>query len=102
MSTASGNLTISLTEMDKSELVEMLFERLQPFINQPKEVITDDLGQHYLTRAEAQHYLKISSSSLTGLQKEGHLKFLKMKRKVIFKKTDLDEYVEKNTINQQL
>jgi excisionase family DNA binding protein len=48
----------------------------------------------YMTKAECQEYLRISRSSLEKLVKEG-LPRIKLDRKVIFRKIDVDRWLER-------
>lgn len=47
-----------------------------------------------MTKAECQEYLRISKSSLEKLVKEG-LPRIKLDRKVIFRKSDVDHWLER-------
>ena len=47
-----------------------------------------------MTKAECQEYLRISKSSLEKLVKEG-LPRIKLDRKVIFRRTDVDKWLER-------
>jgi excisionase family DNA binding protein len=57
------------------------------------DIITIMLGE-YMTKAECQEYLRISKSSLEKLVKEG-LPRIKLDRKVIFRKVDVDRWLER-------
>jgi excisionase family DNA binding protein len=48
----------------------------------------------YMTKTECQEYLRISKSSLEKLVKEG-LPRIKLDRKVIFRKIDVDKWLER-------
>jgi excisionase family DNA binding protein len=52
------------------------------------------MSGEYMTKAECQEYLRISKSSLEKLVKEG-LPRIKLDRKVIFRKVDVDRWLEK-------
>jgi len=47
----------------------------------------------YMTKAECQEYLRISKSSLEKLVKQG-LPRIKLDRKVLFRKIDIDKWLE--------
>lgn len=49
--------------------------------------------REYMTKAECQEYLRISKSSLEKLVKAG-LPRIKLDRKVIFRKVDVDRWLE--------
>jgi len=48
----------------------------------------------YMTKKECQEYLRISKSSLEKLVKEG-LPRIKLDRKVLFRKVDVDKWLER-------
>jgi excisionase family DNA binding protein len=52
------------------------------------------MAGEYMTKAECQEYLRISKSSLEKLVKEG-LPRIKLDRKVIFRKVDVDRWLER-------
>lgn len=51
------------------------------------------MAAEYMTKAECQEYLRISKSSLEKLVKEG-LPRIKLDRKVLFRKADVDGWLE--------
>jgi excisionase family DNA binding protein len=51
------------------------------------------MAGEYMTKAECQEYLRISKSSLEKLVKEG-LPRIKLDRKVLFRKADVDRWLE--------
>jgi len=51
-----------------------------------------------MTKKEAQGYLKISHQTLHLLMKEKAFPYIKFKRKVLFKKSDIDKFLESKTI----
>jgi len=52
------------------------------------------MSGEYMTKVECQEYLRISKSSLEKLVKEG-LPRTKLARKVIFRKADVDRWLER-------
>jgi len=54
----------------------------------------DDL----LTREELVAYLKISRGTLYKLMKQGAFPYVKLERKVLFRKTDIDKWLESKMI----
>ena len=52
------------------------------------------MAREYMTKAECQEYLRISKSSLEKLVKKG-LPRIKLDRKVIFRKADVDCWLER-------
>ena len=50
-----------------------------------------------LTQKEAMSYLRISLETLAKLRREG-LPFVKLGKKVLFKKSDLDAFIEARTV----
>ena len=52
------------------------------------------MSGEYMTKVECQEYLRISKSSLEKLVKEG-LPRIKLDRKVIFRKVDVDRWLER-------
>jgi len=52
------------------------------------------MSGEYMTKVECQEYLRISKSSLEKLVKEG-LPRIKLDRKVIFRKADVDKWLER-------
>ena len=47
-----------------------------------------------LTRDEAAAYLKIGRSTLNKLMKSGGLRYIKLTRKVLFRKADIDRWLD--------
>jgi excisionase family DNA binding protein len=52
------------------------------------------MSGEYMTKAECQEYLRISKSSLEKLVKQG-LPRIKLERKVLFRKDDVDRWLER-------
>ena len=52
------------------------------------------MSGEYMTKAECQEYLRISKSSLEKLVKQG-LPRIKLERKVLFRKADVDKWLER-------
>ena len=51
----------------------------------------------YMTKAELQEYLRISKSSVEKLMREG-MPFVKLDRRVIFRKADVDKWLESKIV----
>lgn len=47
----------------------------------------------YLTKKELMDYLKISRTTVDGLMRQG-LPFIKLKRRVLFRREDVDSFLE--------
>lgn len=61
------------------------------------------LSEHaYLTRLEAAVYLRISTRALDSLIARNDLKAFRPGRKLLFKREDLDAYVQRYPINAHL
>jgi excisionase family DNA binding protein len=52
----------------------------------------------YLTKSELQKLLKISRGMVDKLMKE--IPYIKLGKKVLFRKSDIDAYLEKKTVNK--
>ncbi len=53
-----------------------------------------------LDRAEAMEYLRISRGTLDKLQKSHALPFVKIGKKVLFRKRDIDSFLEKHLVKK--
>jgi len=47
-----------------------------------------------LTRTEAMKYLRLSHGTLNTLMREGSIRYIKVRKKVMFLKYDLDEFIK--------
>lgn len=54
-----------------------------------------------MTSEEVQDYLRISRSTLNLLCREEHFPYLRLKRKRLFRKEDVDRYMEKRVIRPE-
>jgi excisionase family DNA binding protein len=83
-------------------LLKIPSEQKTAFINEIKEAIKEELkvsklvsdeevkvNDDYLTRQEACQFIRCSLATLYNYQKSGKLSYLKIGRKVLFKKSDL-------------
>jgi len=52
-----------------------------------------------LTKKETMEYLRISASTIEKLMKSGELPYIKFERKVLFRKSNIDKFLEKKTVN---
>lgn len=52
-----------------------------------------------LTKQEAIEYLRISMNTLYRLMKSGELPYIKLERKVLFKKEDIDKFIESKRVD---
>lgn len=52
-----------------------------------------------LTKQETVEYLRISMNTLYRLMKSGELPYIKLERKVLFKKEDIDKFIESKRID---
>ncbi|MGV0755793.1 helix-turn-helix domain-containing protein [Empedobacter brevis] len=71
------------------ELIKQLSEEFQP--KQPTE---------YLTRTEVCELLKIDQSTLHHWRNKGILQAYGIGNRVYFKRTEIEEYLEQNKLNQ--
>lgn len=51
-----------------------------------------------LTKADVLKYLKISHATLQELMREREIPYSKLKRKVLFKKSDIDAFLESKKV----
>ena len=51
-----------------------------------------------LTRNEVMDYLKISHGTLHKLMKQKELPYIKLEKKVLFRKSDIDKFLNSKTI----
>jgi len=51
-----------------------------------------------MTRQEIMEYLRISRSSLYWLMKKKSFPYIRLGRKLLFKKTDIDAFLEKHIV----
>lgn len=51
-----------------------------------------------LTKQETIEYLRISMNTLYRLMKSGELTYIKLERKVLFKKEDIDKFIESKKV----
>lgn len=51
-----------------------------------------------MTKREAMEYLRVSQATVDRLMKSRDLAFVKIGKKVIFRRRDLDAYIRKNTV----
>ena len=55
-------------------------------------------SRELLTRAEVMEYLRISRGTLDRLIKNRALPFIKLEQKVLFRKKDIDAFLEKRLV----
>jgi len=59
--------------------------------------------QQYLTKAQAQTYTGLSERTLDYARERGELGFYKLgKKRVLFKRADLDAYIERHRVGANL
>lgn len=59
-----------------------------------KEEMIKTKNDELLTKKEAWKYLRISSQTLENLMRQKQISFIKLDRKVLFKKADIDKFIE--------
>lgn len=64
-----------------------------PFIFLPGYVILSIMSTEYLSKKDLMTYLKISKGTIERLMKQG-LPHIKLERRVLFKKADIDAWLE--------
>lgn len=95
----SGRLEVSINDTDKESIVEMLIERLEPYLTKSDKVETDSDGLELLDREEVMKMLHIKQSKMGEIIKSGDLKIIRLNRRILFRKQDIINYLEQNTIN---
>ena len=55
-------------------------------------------SRELLTRAEVMEYLRISRGTLDRLMKKREIPFIKLDQKVLFRKRDIDAFLEKRLV----
>jgi len=58
------------------------------------------MAGEYMTKVEAQEYLRIGKSSLEKLVKQG-LPMIKLDRRVLFRKADVDAWLERKVTRRK-
>ena len=61
------------------------------FLSKP---LSEQLNRKYLTTDEAAKILKISKRTLAKIRADGSVPFIKVRRKIVYSATDLEEYLE--------
>lgn len=56
------------------------------------------LNDELLTKGEVQKYLKISHGTLDKLMKQKEIPYIKLERKVLFRKSDIDKFLESRLV----
>ena len=51
-----------------------------------------------MTKAEVREYLRISRGTLDRIMKSRGLPFIKLEKKVLFRKKDIDRFLEKHLV----
>lgn len=99
MSQTNGNIQI---ELISSTLIESMRDiiraEFENHFSKPKEEVSED-GELLLTREQAMDLLHIRTSKLNQIQKSGELKYIKINRRILFRKSSIMEYLNRNTIN---
>ncbi len=52
----------------------------------------------FLTKAEAAEYMRVSRATVDRLMKSRGLPFIKLEKKVLFRKKDIDAFLEKRLV----
>jgi len=52
----------------------------------------------FLTKAEAAEYMRVSRATVDRLMKRRGLPFIKLEKKVLFRKKDIDAFLEKRLV----
>lgn len=86
--------TIVVRELEVNELVEMICSKL-------KAEITDrlpekEVNEEYLTRNETSKFLKISLPTLSKYCQDGRIKSYRIGRSIRFKKTEIEQLIDKS------
>ena len=56
------------------------------------------VNKKYLTLPEAAEYLRVSDRNLRNMAKSNKIPFYKLEGKILFKISELDNYIEKNKV----
>ena len=57
------------------------------------------MSPEYLSKKEAAEYMKISMATLERLMNQG-LPFIKLDRRVLFRRADVDRWLDKKTVKK--
>jgi len=57
-------------------------------------------GQEYFTKAEAAEYTRISRATIDRLMKAGKVRFVKVGKKVVFRRLDLDRFMAARVVKK--
>ena len=63
-----------------------------------KKEKADTAGPELLTREQVMQYLQISHGTLNKLMRMKAFPYIKLERKVLFKKKDIDEFLESKIV----
>jgi excisionase family DNA binding protein len=56
------------------------------------------MEEELLTKEEVQKYLKISQSTLNLMMKRKEIPYVKLQRRVLFRKKDIDKFLESKLV----
>lgn len=59
------------------------------------------LGKDFLTKAEVMEYLRISRGTLDKLMQRRDIPFVKLEKKVLFRKRDIDVWIESKIVKSR-
>lgn len=79
------------------KIVNSVIERLQGIKTKEE---TTEAQEEYLTRAEVGKMFNVSKTTIDFWKKKGLLSFAKVGRRVLFKKAELVELINNNTIKR--
>lgn len=100
MSELNVKATLSFPESFIETLADLLIERIEPLMNNRNKVETDDDGLELLDREQVMKLLRIKGSKMQDIINSGELKIVRLNKRVLIRKTHLEEYIYKKTINQ--
>ena len=93
--------TIQITEVSIDELADKVADKLLLKIEDYLKKIAKTKNEELLTRREVATYLRISLVTVSSWSKHGIINPIRMGNRILFKKQDILDILEKQSINKK-
>lgn len=93
--------TIQITEVSIDELADKVADKLLLKIEDYLKKIAKTKNEELLTRREVATYLRISLVTVSSWSKYGIINPIRMGNRILFKKQDILDILEKQSINKK-
>ena len=93
--------TIQITEVSIDELADKVADKLLLKIEDYLKKIAKPKNEELLTRREVATYLRISLVTVSSWSKYGIINPIRMGNRILFKKQDILDILEKQSINKK-